>query len=252
MENTNEETKVVKKKRKWWFRLLKQIMKIKYKKPRNIFLGEEFQNGAIILSNHEGTYTPMAFEIHCDKPTRMWGTYEMNSGIAKMYNYQTKVYYHQKKHWNLGLARLFCLIATPLTNLFYAGLNLISTYPDGRLRTTIKESCKTIQEGQNIVIYPEDSSAGYLPEMTGFHAGFTLLCDALKRQNIDVPIYVSYYRKSDNTQIFDKPIRYSKLLKKYKTRERIADKLRLRCNELGKMFLDETKSNKEVNLQEAK
>ena len=44
-----------------------------------------------------------------------------------MYKYQTRVYYHEKKHWNLHLARLFCLLASPLTNLFYKGLNLIST-----------------------------------------------------------------------------------------------------------------------------
>ena len=142
-----------KKKRKLWYRCLKQIMKIRYKKPTFMFLGEDFGNGCIILSNHEGTDAPMSLEIYCDSPTRMWGAHEMNSGLVSMYKYQTKVYYHEKKGWNLGLARLFCLIASPLTNLFYKGLNLISTYRDNRFIKTIRESLDSLNKGENIVIW---------------------------------------------------------------------------------------------------
>ena len=236
-------------KRKWWFRGLKKIMKIRYKEPRFIYLGEEISNGAIILSNHEGTDAPMSLEIYCNHPIRMWGASEMNSGLKSLYNYQTKVYYHEKKHWNLHLARLFCLIASPLTNLFYSGLDLISTYHDSRLRNTIRQSIESIMRGENIVIFPENSEKGYLAELEGFHAGFTLLAEALRRENIDVPIYVSYYRKSDKTYIIDKPIKYSELLENGDSREIIADKLRLRCNELGKMFFNddcETEEKKET------
>lgn len=145
-------------KRKWWFNGLKKVMKIRYKNPKFIYLGQEISNGSIILSNHEGTDAPMSFEIYGNKPIRFWGSHEMNSGLIKMYKYQSKVYYHEKKHWNLFAARMFCLIASPLTNLFYKGLNLISTYPDGRFRNTIKESLTAINNGENVVIFPEKST----------------------------------------------------------------------------------------------
>ena len=102
-------------KRPLYFRILKKLMRSRYKEPRFIYLGEEFENGALILSNHEGTDSPMSLEIYCDKPIRMWGTGEMNSGLISLYKYQTRYYYHEKKHWNLHLARLFCLLASPLT-----------------------------------------------------------------------------------------------------------------------------------------
>ena len=73
------------KKRVWWFRLLKKIMKIRYKKPKFVYLGEKITNSSIILSNHEGTDAPMSLEIYGDMPVRMWGAYEMNSGLVKMY-----------------------------------------------------------------------------------------------------------------------------------------------------------------------
>ena len=85
--------------RKLYFRILKKIMKIRYKQPKFVYLGEEISEGALILSNHEGTDAPMSLEIYLDKPIRMWGAHEMNSGLVSLYKYQTQVYYHEKKHW---------------------------------------------------------------------------------------------------------------------------------------------------------
>lgn len=127
-----------------------------------------------------GTDVPMALEIYADFPVRMWGTAEMNSGLKKLYKYQTRIYYHEKKHWNLRLARVFCLLASPLTNLFYKGLNLISTYQDARFKTTIKESVDAIiNKKENLVIFPEKSREGYVSEMKEFYAGFVILAQRL-------------------------------------------------------------------------
>jgi len=236
MENNKQQIK--KSKRKWWFKILKKIMKIRYKKPQFIYLGEEFNNSSIILSNHEGTDAPMSLEIYLNKPIRMWGAHEMNSGLIKLYKYQTKVYYHQKKGWNLFLARLFCLIASPLTNLFYKGLNLISTYKDGRFKNTLNESLDAIKNGENIVIFPEDSSNGYLEELEGFYSGFVLLCEVCLKKKIDVPIVVTYFNKKDKIYIIDNPIYYSTLKQKFTNKKEIAEHLKNRCNELGKISYD--------------
>ena len=228
-------TKKCVQKRKWWFRLMKKIMKCRYKEPKFIYLGEKITNGGIILSNHEGTDAPMSLEIYCDAPLRMWGASEMNSGLIPMYKYQTRVYYHEKKGWNLHLARLFCLLASPLTNLFYKGLNLISTYRDGRFLKTIRESIKAIETGDNIVIYPEVSDNGYLAELEGFHAGFALFAEACEKKGIDVPIYVTYFKKKEKVYMVDKPVRWSELKAQGLEREEIVKRLLKRCNELGKM-----------------
>jgi hypothetical protein len=227
-------------KRKWWFRLMKKIMKCRYKEPKFVYLGEKITNGGIILSNHEGTDAPMSLEIYCDAPLRMWGASEMNSGLIPLYKYQSRVYFHEKKHWNIHLSRLFCLIASPLTHLFYSGFDLISTYRDIRLVKTMRESTEALKSGDNVVVFPEDSTNGYLAELEGFHEGFVLLADTCKKRGMDLSIYVSYFRKSDRTYIFDAPVKYSELSEKYKSRESIAKFLCERCNELGKMQFDES------------
>lgn len=229
------------KKGKWWFRALKKLMTMRYKSPEFVFLdGKPFEDGSMILSNHEGTDAPMSLEMYLDKPLRMWGAHEMNSGLKKMYSYQTRVYYHEKKHWNLFWARVFCLIASPLTNLYYKGLNLISTYRDGRFLKTLRESVTTLQEGTNVVIYPEISDNGYLAELEGFHKGCVALMELCHKKGMDTPIFVTYFRKSDLTYIIDKPVYYKDLAANGETKDEIAKKLLDRCNALGKMqFADE-------------
>ncbi len=222
-----------KSKRKWYFKLLKTLTKVRYKKPSFIYLGEEISNGAIILCNHEGTDSPMTFEIYSNKPVRFWGAHEMNEGLIKMYKYQSRVYFHEKKHWNLFLARLFCLIASPLTNLFYSGLNLISTYKDARFTKTIKESISALKDGDNIMIFPEKSDDGYKEVLDGFFGGFIILCEYAEKQGLDIPIYTAYFNKKNKAFLLDKPVPYSQL--KTKNREALLEKLCSRCNELGQL-----------------
>ena len=223
------------KKRKWWFALLKKLMRVRYKKVTFQYLGEEIGNGDIVLCNHEGTDGPMSWEMHSGKQVRFWGAHEMNSGLRKLYGYQTKVYFHEKKHWNLFLARLFCLIASPLTNLFYKGLDIISTYQDGRFRNTLKESVESMKAGDNIVLFPEKSDEGYQDVLKGFHGGFVSLAKVCEKEGIDAKIFVTYFNKKKKLCIVDKPVLYSELAKKYATKEEICDALCDRCNQLGEM-----------------
>ena len=227
--------------RKWWFRGLLKVMKGRYPEPEFIYLGEKVQKGSLILSNHEGTDAPLSLEMYLGEDITMWGAHEMNEGVVNMYKYQTRVYYHEKKHWNLYAARAFCLLASPLTNMFYQGLDLISTYRDHRFLKTIRESVSALKKGESIVVFPEDSKNGYLPELEGFFAGFVMLAEVCKKQGMDLPIYVSYFKKKERQYIFDKPVLYSQLTANGETREEVAKRLLDRCNELGKMtFKKET------------
>jgi len=235
--------------RKRWFEGLKKIMRLFIKETKFVYLGKKIEDNTIILSNHVGTSAPLAWELYGDIPFRFWGASEMNSGLIALYKYQTRVFYHEKKHWNIHLARLFCLIASPLTYLFYKGLNLISTYKDMRFRATISESIETLNSGKNVIIFPEISDKGYLDELEGFHQGFLMLAGICERKNMDVSVCVSYYRKSERTYVVDKPIKLSELFSLASSRAEIAKILCDRCNELGKLDLSSLpEGKKEKNI----
>ena len=99
-----------------------------------------------------------------------------------------------------------------------------------------------------VIIFPEDSTKGYLDELEGFHAGFILLANMCIKKGIDVPLYVSYYKKSEKRYIIDKPIMLSELFNGNETKEEIANRLCNRCNELGKMTFDTT-NNVEIEVE---
>ena len=94
---------------------------------------------------------------------------------------------------------------------------------------------RTIQAGESVVIFPEDSKKGYLPELEGFFGGCLALAKHLAKKGIDLPIVVSYYHKSSNLYVFDTPVRYSELLTAYGDHEKILAHLLARCNELGRL-----------------
>ena len=232
-------------KKKAWFRGLNNLLKIFLSKKEFVYLGQPITEGAIVLSNHVGTGAPLSWTMYNKNlPVRLWGAHEMNEGLISAYKYLSKTYYHQKKGWNLGLARVFCIIAAPLTNMFYKGLNLISTYRDSRFKKTIEESLETLKDGCNVVIFTENSEDGYKDELVGFHKGFLTLAKRALAKGLDCPIFVSYFRRKDKKYVVDAPIMASKLLEEEKDLDVIAQRLCDRCNELGKMELEETKTTK--------
>ena len=223
--------------RKKWFVNLKKFMGIFIKKPGYIYLGEKPQPGCIILSNHESATVPLTLELYSGLPIRFWGAYQMNKNFKFAYHYQSVTYYHQKKHWPLLGARAFCLIATPLTRLFYKGLELISTYPDARFKNTLVQSMHVLKKGHSLVIFPENSDKGYLKELTEFRQGAIMLLECCQRQKLDVPVYVAYYQKERKCHVFDAPTTVGALIGQGLSREKLAEKLCRRCNELGKMAI---------------
>lgn len=219
--------------RKFWFRCVKGFLKIFIRKPKFVYLGDRIENKSIIISNHVGSSAPLSWEIYFDRPFRFWGTYEMNSGLKSVYRYLSDIYYYQKKHWNHTCARLFSIIAAPLANMFYKGMNLISTYKDIRFKTTISKSLQALENNQNLIIFPEDSSNGYHDTLINFSAGFVMFGEICLKKGMDLPVYFAYLQKKNGKKfIIDKPIMFSELMGMHKDKQAVADYVCERINAL--------------------
>ena len=218
-----------------WFSFVKGILRIFVRRPRFIYLGKHIEKSdepSIILSNHVGASAPVLYELYFDAPFRFWGTYEMNSGIIEVYKYLSKIYLYKKKHFPRFLSKLIAFFICPFVNIFYKGLNLISTYKDHRFRQTLTESLKTMENNQNLIIFPEDSSDGYHVKLKSFFSGFAVFANLMLKTGKDVLIFCSYYRKKDRTFIIDKPIPFSALCGKNFDREKISSEMCKKVNSL--------------------
>lgn len=233
-------------KRPRWFKCLTTFLKLFIKKPKYVYLGEGFVERSLILSNHHGAKGPLSLELYFPKPFRFWGTYEMNSSLKEVYRYLKDIYFYKKKHMKKWLATLVGFVVAPLAYLFYRGLRLISTYPDVRLKNTLKESVKSLQENCNLIIFPEDSSNGYFDQMTEFFSGFVTLANYCLKKGMDLPVYVTYLRKKQRIFVVDKPFMWSEVARLGLSKGEIAQKLLIRCNQLATIELPKSEKEGEV------
>ena len=217
-----------------WFKYLKIILKLFTKKPEFLFLGEKPTQPSVHLCNHVGSKGPLRLELYYDHRFSFWGTHEMNDGIKSIYKYLSTIYFQNKKHFKPFIAKIIAFIATPFLKLIYLGLKLIPTYPDMRLKKTIRLSLEKIDNNISIIIFPENSSNGYFDEIIEFEQGFVLLIEKIYKKGLDLPLYVMYYQKEKNRYVVDKSVMISELMQLNVSKEVIAEKLKNRCNELSK------------------
>lgn len=215
------------------FKFASAINHILVHKPKVKFLGEEFPDEPILLlANHVGKKTPVKIELYYPRDFRMWGTHEMAEGVKSVHKYLRTTYYHEKKHFPKWIACIIATIFAPFADMFYRGMRVIPTYTDYRFFGTIKRTVRELEEGKDIVIYPEDSSKGYLDQLSFLHPGFVSFLDILYKKGRDLPVYVTYLNRKKNTFIVSERMYYSELKEKYGSYEEIAEAMRLLINSL--------------------
>ena len=79
--NVVEELFMEAKKEKRWYRNLKKFMRLFIKKTEFIYVGDKFPSGSLIMSNHEGTKAPLAWELYGD----VWKTFTTDIPLIPVY-----------------------------------------------------------------------------------------------------------------------------------------------------------------------
>ena len=231
-----------------WFAIVRGILKVFLRRPRFVFTGKNFQDADepfLLLSNHVGASAPLRYELYLDLPFRFWGTYELTNGLKSVCRYLADVYLYEKKHFPRFLAVPAAFVISPFVNLAYKGLCLIPTYPDLRFLRSLRESADTLSGGQNLVIFPEDSSDGYHDKLRSFLTGFVVLAHVLYVKGTDVRICCAYYRRKDRTVIVGQPVRFSELAKEGYDKYRIAGLLCGMTNDLASWKPDASEPKKD-------
>ncbi len=198
-----------------FFRIFKKIIRLFSKTPEVINLGEEpLKDQAIYISNHQGASGPMKFETYFPKTLTPWGIYNMNGNYKVRWKYLYYVFYQQKLHWGkfkaFNVATIFAIFSIHI----YRAIGLISTYQDARLLTTFRNSTKVLDAGSALLIFPEDSSKGYLEPPQAFNKGYLMMAKKYyQHAEVDLPIYPMYYGKKIAKMVVGKPLYVNQLLR---------------------------------------
>lgn len=204
---------------------LKRFLSIFKRKPEIVNLsGEELKDKAIYLSNHAGANGPMTYEMFFPKRITPWGAHEMCEGIKSRWNYLYNVFYRQKLHWGRIRAFLVATVFCPFSILLYRGVGLIPTYKDSRFLSSLRQSCRVLDQNSAILVFPEDSEEGYKNPPEALHCGFVALSKVYKRlRGESLPVYVCYFGTKEKKILISKPFDVHGLLSKGLTEEGVAD-----------------------------
>ena len=219
-----KEYKVVKR-RNLFNKTLKAIIRFFKRKPRIVNLNDEpLQDKAIYISNHSGASGPMTYEMFFPKRMTPWGAHEMCGNYKSRWNYLYHVFYRQKMHWGKGKAFIIATLFALISKLLYNSVGLIGTYQDTRLLKTMRDSTKVLDENVPLLIFPEDSTTGYLEPPETFNMGYLTIAKLYyKLRKVDLPIYPMYYSKKNALFVIGEPIYYNKMIEEGRTEEQIND-----------------------------
>ena len=204
---------VYKKRRQPFFKLIGIILRPFVKKPKRIInYNDKIEDKSIIISTHCGKNGPYCLSQYLPFKHATWGAYEMLGKYRERRRYLRDVLYIKKLHKKKFPSSVKATFEAFFNIYIYKGMSVIPTYTDLRFKNTLQYSFECLDNDLPILIFPEDSSNGYLEYLDTLLPGFIHLSDKFyKKEKIDLPVYPMYYDYRGKTIIIGKPIYIQKL-----------------------------------------
>ncbi len=220
-------------KRRPFFNLVVKIGRLIKRHPNVLNANTHFASKAIFISNHSGASGPMNLALFFPSYFVPWGASPMVGNYRSRWNYLYHVFYQQKLGYkpfrSFVVATLFAIISKRL----YRGMDLIPTYEDLRLVHTFRQSEDMLQKDKPILVFPEDSSKGYLDHILKYHEGFLAFSEYYyKKHGVDLPIYPVGFSKKKNALMIEKPFFLQELYRQGMKRHEAAQFFKDRNNDL--------------------
>ncbi len=178
----------------------------------------------IIAGNHCQAFGPIAAELYLPGDIATWCAGQMmHKEEVAAYAYQD--FWSGKPANVRWIYKLFSHMIAPLCEIVFNDARTIGVYRDYRLKTTYKESISQLQQGANIVIFPEccDEHNNIVHEFQSKFIDLALFYyKKTQKELCFVPMYVAPYL---NKICFGKPIRFNAETPIAEERERICREL---------------------------
>lgn len=220
-------------KHNWFIRLIKKVIRKIRKEPLLVLKDNNLPEKAIYIANHSGAAGPLTLSVYFPVILVPWGAYPMTGNYFMRWKYLYHVFYLKKLGYGKTKAFILATLFGLVSKILYNGVRLIPTYPDIRLKHTINESIEHLDNQNSLLIFPEDSSNGYIQEVESFHSGFVYLAEKYySKKHRHIPIIPVLYNQAEQRIIIGKQYKLSNF-KKIKDRNLIAEEFRKILNSLN-------------------
>ena len=137
-----------------FYKPIKWLVKIFY--PRTRVVGTENlpREPVLIVGNHSQMHGPIACELYMPGKHCTWCAGEMMQ-LKEVPAYAYQDFWSQKPKVFRWFYKLLSYIIAPLSVCVFNSANTIGVYHDARIISTFKNTVTKLQEGANVVVFPE-------------------------------------------------------------------------------------------------
>ena len=198
----------------------------------------ELPKKCIFVGNHEGKNGPLVYDKYLPMNCAKWGAYPMLGSYKDRFNYLKNVLYIQKLRKSKFVSTIKAFFEAFFSIFIYRGVKVIPSFPDARIFKTFKYSLNVFNNDMSVMVYPEDSTNGYLTKPTKFLNGFVMLSNYyVKRNNEDISICPVYLSIKHKKLVIGKPTSYLQLKNKGLTTEEISEEFRVKVISLYENYI---------------
>ena len=136
------------------YKIIKSLVRFFYGKMEVIGLENLPEDNAIIVGNHCQLNGPIAGELFLQDNCYIWCAGQMMD-LKEVPEYAFTDFWSQKSKWTQPFYKLASYLIAPLSVCIFNNARTIAVYRDMRIMSTFKDSIKLLQQGANILIFPE-------------------------------------------------------------------------------------------------
>ena len=182
------------------------------------------EKNAIIVGNHTQMNGPICGELFMPENCYTWCAGEMMH-LKEVPAYAFSDFWSQKPKWLQPFYRFLSYLIAPLAACIFTNARTIAVYRDMRIMSTFKETLKTIENGRNVLIFPEKDEK-YNNILYTFQENFINVAKLYyKKTGISLTFVPMYIAPKLNSMYIGKGIRFESINKIEEERKRILDYL---------------------------
>ena len=186
----------------------------------------------IAVGNHSQAHGPIVSQLYFPRAARTWCIGEMMH-TKEVPAYAFKDFWSMKPKWTLWFWKIASFVIAPLAAYVMSNAWTIGVYKDKRIFNTLKETTEKLQEGYDIIIYPECYEE-HNNIVHNFQTGFVEVARLYGRKTKkSLPFVPMYLCPSLKKLIIGKPIYYDLEADKKEEADRICNYLMDEISEMA-------------------
>jgi len=136
------------------YKIIKQAVRLCYPKVQVIGAENLPKEPSLIVANHAQMNGPIACELYFPGDHYTWCAGEMMH-LGNVPEYAFRDFWSNKPKYTHWFYKLLSYAIAPLSVCIFNNANTIGVYRDTRIVSTFKNTVKCLQQGANVIVFPE-------------------------------------------------------------------------------------------------